>query len=128
MHTKPLLIKALMNLIGAFFIVSTAQAQQDTSVPAQSKAPLAAIKALDNLTGKWRLVVDMTFDNGKTWQSSPPTIVSIETRHKGLMIAEYPQDLTSPGFHMETYITYDQYRNVYRKAAIDDVWGIMGLI
>jgi hypothetical protein len=43
------------------------------------------------------------------------------------MLAEIPADLTSPAFHMETYITFDQYRDVYRKVAVDDVWGIMDI-
>lgn len=124
--------KALMVFVSAFFMAASSGAQsQDTptqgKVPQESVVPLAALKKLEILSGKWQLVVDMSFDNGKTWQSSPPAVVDIHTRHKGLMLAEYPQDLNSPGFHMETYITYDQYRKVYRKAAIDDVWGIMDL-
>ena len=35
-----------------------------------------------------------------------------------------PGDLTTPGFHMRTTLSYDQYRQVYRKVALDDIWGI----
>lgn len=93
----------------------------------ESKVPLDAMEKLAVMHGKWELVVDMSFDNGKTWQSSPPGVVDIQPRHKGLLLAEIPKDLTSPGFHMETYLSFDQYRQVYRKAAIDDVWGVMDM-
>ncbi len=66
-------------------------------------------------------------DGGKTWQPTPPQIVQISPGHKGMMLEEKPMDLSTPGFHMHSFITYDQYRKVYRKAAIDDVWGIMDI-
>lgn len=90
-----------------------------------SAAPLAAMEALAAMQGDWMIQSRFTQDDGKTWQSSGPNRVSITSRQKGLMISERPLETEKPGFHMENYITYDQYRKVYRMAAIDDYWGLM---
>lgn len=104
---------------------STALAQNDT--PEVSKAPLAAMQALKAMEGLWVMVPEVTFDGGKSWQANPAERAEVTFRQKGMMLAEVPLDPDQPGFHMESYITYDQYRRVYRVAAVDDVWGIMDL-
>lgn len=111
-------------LIIAIVFSSVAQAQNPPEV---SRVPLQEMAKLKLLSGKWNMVVEASFDEGKTWQTTPPATVTLDYRHKNMMLAEIPDDLSTPGFHMESYITYDQYRKVFRKAAVDDVWGIMDL-
>ena len=118
MRIKPALI-----LIAACLINSTLSAE-----PAQvSKIPQEKMQALAVLTGQWAMAVSITEDDGKTWQTTPAQAVDIRLSHKGMLLEEVPQDLSSPGFHMHSLISYDQYRKVYRKAATDDVWGIMDM-
>lgn len=95
--------------------------------PAVSEKPYGMMQKLVVLEGRWQSVTEMTNDGGQTWQAMPPQMVDIHLRHKGMLLAEIPADTSGGGFHMETYISFDQYRNVYRKAAVDDVWGIMDM-
>jgi hypothetical protein len=111
----------------AVLLLPLAAAAPAQEVPEVSREPLARMQQLSMLAGKWRMTVFVTEDGGETWQATPPQDVELEFVHKGMMLEEVPGDLDSPGFHMRTYITYDQYRNVYRKAALDDVWGILDL-
>ena len=97
-----------------------ASAQSDAT-----QAPLAAMQALSVLSGEWLIQSKFSPDNGETWQESPANTVSVGLRQKGKMLAETPQEPEKPGFHVESLITYDQYRKVYRMAAIDDHWGLM---
>lgn len=113
---------ALLALLAAPIIT----AQQGTR-PRASEKPYAMMDKLAVLEGNWTMVTEITEDGGQTWQAMPASTVTLTRRHKGMILAEIPTDITKPGFHMETYIAYDQYRNQYRKAAIDDVWGIMDI-
>lgn len=108
-------------------VLSTSLWAQDGTRPQASEKPYAMMQKLKPLEGHWSMVTEMTQDAGKTWQAFPAEEVDLHLRHKGMILAEIPADITSPGFHMETYISFDQYREVYRKAAIDDVWGIMDM-
>ncbi|MCC2616533.1 DUF1579 family protein [Aestuariibacter halophilus] len=107
--------------------VCASAAPETQAPPSPSAAPKAAMDRLEPLVGDWQLTVEITVDNGATWQPMSTSPVRIEWRQKGLMLAEIPLDTDGQGFHMETYLTYDQYRKVYRKAAIDDVWGVMDI-
>ena len=113
-------------LLSGLVLLSPARAQE-SSVPAVSEAPLEAMQRLAVLAGDWDMTVFTTADDGQTWDSSPTQTVALRFAHKGFMLEEVPADLDGPGFHMRTYLTYDQYRKVYRKAALDDVWGILDL-
>ena len=108
----------------ALFQVSNAQ---DETVPDVSQVPLQAMQRLAPLAGAWDMTVFTTPDDGTTWNSNPAQVVDLRFAHKGFMLEEIPASLEAPGFHMRTYLAYDQYRNVYRKAALDDVWGILDL-
>lgn len=92
-----------------------------------SHVPQNAMKQLQQLAGSWKMTVESTNDNGKTWMASPTQNVNITLKHNGMVLEEKPSESDKAMFKMLTYITYDQYRGVYRKAAIDDVWGIMDL-
>ncbi len=101
---------------------ATAQAR-----PAVSEKPYSMMQMLATLVGRWELVTEIKQEGGDVWQAMPPHTVDIMFRHKDLLLAEIPQDVTTPGFHMESYIAYDQYRKAFRKAAVDDVWGVMDI-
>lgn len=114
-------------LLLAIFCGSLQAAAQENEVPQASLQPLAQMQKLRLLTGHWNVVLEVTEDEGKTWTSMPTEKVKIAYRHKNMILSEIPADLSSPAFHMETHVTYDQFRNIYRKAAVDDVWGIMDI-
>ncbi|MFC4348325.1 DUF1579 family protein [Kordiimonas lipolytica] len=119
-------MKTILTAFCAILMTATAMAEPPER-PAVSEKPYAMMQKLAVLEGRWSMVTEMTEDGGQTWQAFPAAEVDLHLRHKGMILAEIPADTTSPGFHMETYISFDQYRNVYRKAAIDDVWGIMDM-
>lgn len=133
MQLSNFLVSTLFLLVNSANLLQTSpiQAQENRSlnetIPKVSLVPLAKMKDLSVLSGYWDMEVFITQDNGKSWQSTPKQSVSIIAGHKGMMLEERPMNLNSPGFHMHSFITYDQYRKVYRKAAVDDVWGIMDL-
>lgn len=97
------------------------------SVPEVSKKPLAAMEHFKGLLGTWESVTEYSADNGETWQNAGSSRADFALRQKGMMLVETPLDTEKPGFHMETSYGYDQYRDVYRVVAVDDVWGIFDL-
>lgn len=117
--------KTLLTIIG--FALASVGVAEDEAIPAVSAKPLQAMQRLAPLAGEWDMTVHMSADDGQTWNASPAQAVSLEYGHKGFMLEEKPATLDGPGFHMHTWLTYDQYREVYRKAALDDVWGIFDL-
>ena len=116
----------LTPLLPALLIVAS-QAALSQDVPEVSKVPLAKLAELEALAGHWEMTVHIADETGSTWNATPPQAVELRFAHKGMMLEEVPAELDTPGFHMHTIITYDQYRQVYRKAALDDVWGILDL-
>lgn len=98
---------------------------------AQASDPgLKAREQMDRLKileGDYQLVVHTSDDDGETWMAGSAQRVTFRRRHNDLLLEELPNERTEQGFSMTTYITYDQYRNVFRKAAIDDVWGVMDI-
>lgn len=111
-------IAALLTVV----VVGTEFAAAQTDATA---APLAAMQALAVLSGEWVVQSKYSSDDGKTWQESTPNRVSVAMRQKGKILAETPLEPQKRGFHVESLITFDQYRKVYRMAAIDDYWGLM---
>lgn len=101
--------------------------QTSPEPPPYSAKPLSMMAELSALAGKWDMQTLYTKDKGKTWQDMGRTPVDIAFEQRNLMLSERPVTAKQNGFNMVSFITYDQYRNVYRKAAIDDVWGIMDL-
>lgn len=114
---------AALTLIAPLCVPSIAQ----ENIPEPSRKPLAAMEKLNALVGQWQVVSEFSADGGKTWQTSEPARAEFSFRQKGMMLAEIPLDTHLPGFHVETIFGYDQYRDVYRFIAIDDVWGIVDL-
>lgn len=96
-----------------------------SAAPDPSAAPQARLAALAVLAGDYAITTELTEDGGVTWAADAPQDVRISFEHNGMVLQERPVALSGEGFHMWNLITFDQYRNVYRKAAIDDTWGIM---
>lgn len=92
-----------------------------------SEKPLEMMSQLSGLTGEWELQTLYSADEGKNWQDMGKVLIEIGYDQRELMIYERPIKANEKGFNMVSYVTYDQYRNVFRKAAIDDVWGIMDI-
>ena len=91
---------------------------------AEARSQMQRLKVLE---GDYSLVVHVTNDDGETWQAGSANKVRIRLRHNDLLLEELPVELADQGFHMNSYVTFDQYRSVFRKAAIDDVWGVMDI-
>ena len=111
------------------FTVSGASANNDPAPepPGFSVKPLSMMAKLSDLAGIWDMQTLYSADAGKNWQDMGTTHVEIMYEQRNMMLSERPLTAKKTGFNMVSFITYDQYRNVYRKAAIDDVWGIMDL-
>lgn len=117
----------LRNIPSLIILIACCTLAQEQQVPDVSKTPLQEMQNLSVLDGNWTMTVFVTEDAGRTWTATPRQNVVIDYVHQGFMLEEVPQDLAAPGFHMRTMITYDQYRQVFRKAALDDVWGILDI-
>jgi len=125
-------MKKITTAVGLFVAVIVAGYTNPPDViaqdrPAQSVKPHAMMQKLAPLTGQWRMATEITEDGGKNWQQVAEELINFEIRHKGMLLAETPISRSETGFNMENYITYDQYREVYRSVAIDDSWGIMDI-
>ena len=97
---------------------------QDVDPGATARIQMERLRVLE---GDYSLVVHMSNDGGETWQKGAAQKVKLRLRHNDLLLEELPVELAEQGFHMNTYLTFDQYRSVFRKAAIDDVWGVMDI-
>ena len=116
------------SMLVCFAMSAAPVAGQETdaaAIPPQSVKPHAMMQKFAPFAGKWRMTTNVTNDSGATWQLVAEEIVMLGLRHKGMLLAEKPISISADGFNMETYLTFDQYRGVYRKVAIDDSWGIM---
>ncbi len=116
-------MKKLSLLLSALVILTAPLAAQER--PKVSEKPYGMMQKLAPLAGEWSMVNEYSPDGGKTWSKAPPATVTVEYRLKGMLLSEMPEDLDTPGFKLETDLTFDQYRDVYRKAVVDDTWGIM---
>ena len=117
------LLRSGITLALGLFIGFSVNAQ-DVDPGAEARSQMQRLKVLE---GDYSLVVHVTNDDGKTWQEGPAQKVRLRLRHNDLLLEELPVELAEQGFHMNTYLTFDQYRSVFRKAAIDDVWGVMDI-
>lgn len=117
--------KSLILVVLASLFNTAAIAQ--TSVPEASKAPLAAMQALASFVGTWSVQMSYSPDDGATWQQLPPAIHEISFREKGLILSERPTEVNPNAFQSAAYFSYDQYRETYRLAVMDDTWGIMDI-
>lgn len=119
-------MKTLWSLLIVLAFLSPAGNAQDT-VPEVSKAPLQAMQALASWEGKWMVQMRYSPDNGATWQDLPPAEHEFKFREKGLILSEAPLEVNPTTFQSATYYSYDQYRQTYRVAVMDDTWGIIDI-
>jgi hypothetical protein len=97
--------------------------------PAETQDPGAVARSrmaeLAVLAGDFRSTTEFSPDGGSTWESGAPRVVRVEFVHGGMVLRERTVEGSGEGFDMLQLLTFDQYRNVFRKAAIDDTWGLM---
>lgn len=96
-------------------------------VPEESLEPYQMMQKLAPLVGTWEMARERTFDGGKTWEAYPSQLMKVEYRQKKMMLEESVVNVTPDGFHMLIFLSYDQYQNVYRQAAVEDYWGLMDI-
>ena len=122
MNISHLLRGGISLTLGLFIGFSVNAQEADPGADARNQ-----MQRLKVLEGNYSLVVHVSNDDGRTWQEGPAQKVQLRLRHNDLLLEELPMELAEQGFHMNTYLTFDKYRSVFRKAAIDDVWGVMDI-
>ena len=110
-------------LVVSFFLYSPFLIAQTNDV---EKVPLEKMAKLESILGHWN-TVQFAYENDQ-WKQIATSNVTYEKKLKGKLIAEEIRDLVPNNiFIVETFISYDQYRNLYRLAAIDDTYGLMDI-
>lgn len=110
-------------LVLSFIFYSPFIAAQNSDI---EKVPLEKMAMLDSIIGNWH-TVQYAYENN-TWKQIATSKAIYSKKLKGKMIAEEIHDLEPDNvFIVETFISYDQYRNLYRIAAIDDTFGLMDI-
>jgi len=119
----------IINMVFIMLMAVTFLSAQDkpSKRPSVSEVPYKKVQALSVLEGNWEVQTKYSPDGGATWSASPAHQVQVEIMHKGMVLAEQVLQPTNEGFTIMSFLSYDQYRNVYRFAAIDDVWGLMDI-
>ena len=91
------------------------------------KIPLEYMKKLNSILGEWDTVHFEYTDEGE-WKKTAISKTIFTKKLKGKLIVEEIRNLKpATGFIVETAITYDQYRHLYRLSAIDDTYGLMDI-
>ncbi len=111
----------------ATFAASLSFAADD--IPETAAEPYAAMRLLDPLLGDWTITTEVMTQEGE-WRRQSVAHASVASSMNGLLLTEAeverePTEATNPALKLD--ITYDQYRDLYRAAAIDDGWGIMDI-
>lgn len=105
------------------FTLFPSLAQQSNDV---EKIPFEKMEKLNFLLGTWDTTNYAYEDN--EWRKIAASSATFSTRLKGKLITEEISNLVpGGGFIVETFISYDQYRELYRLAAVDDTYGLMDI-
>ncbi|MEO1135034.1 MAG: DUF1579 family protein [Pseudomonadota bacterium] len=107
-------------LFTSFVNISYAQEPPDRSGSAR-----AAMEALRPMAGEWLADVYMWRDGA--WSAPEKERVTFNFILNDLALRKLIPERTPTGVRMETTIQYDQYRDLYRLAAMDDGWGNMDI-
>lgn len=119
------LLRAIATAILCLSLHAPAEGQSVNVSP--SAEPQNRLALLEGLEGRWSMTAFMTSDGGDSWSQLSQTTVTIQYIHNNMVLKEEVENPASDAFNMLSFITWDQYRSVYRKAAIDDYWGIMDI-
>lgn len=112
---------AITILVSVSCIFSYAQAQQNVE-----KIPLEKMAKFEMLLGSWQ-TDNYVFKDGE-WAQFATSTTTFSKKLKGKLITEEISDLKpNNSFIVETLISFDQYRDIYRLAAIDDTYGLMDI-
>lgn len=114
-------------LIGLMLSLASFAAKAQENIPDQSKVPHTAMQRLAPMAGTWSMVLEYSPDEGATWQQSEPSEMETAYQLKNLILRERPTGSDASMFQTATTYSYDQYRNTYRIAVMDDTWGIMDI-
>ncbi|MEO0695631.1 MAG: hypothetical protein AAFY84_05990 [Pseudomonadota bacterium] len=103
------------------FSTVTAQAQPVD----RSGSARAAMEKLRPLAGEWEMAVSSWRDG--VWSEPEIERTRISYFLNDLALRREVPEHSPTNVKMETTIQFDQYRNVYRMAALDDSWGNMDI-
>lgn len=108
-------------IVSALTGFSYSHAQQDVE-----KIPLEKMAKFETLLGNWQTKNYEYQDN--EWKQIATSTATFSKKLKGKMITEEISNLEpNTSFIVETLISFDQYRDIYRLAAIDDTYGLMDI-
>ena len=116
--------KIIINVIaclGLSLFSSNLFAQEDVE-----KVPLEKMAKFESLLGDWNTT--NYFYEDDDWKQVATSHVKYFKKLKGKLVSEEITNVKPEGgFVVESFISYDQYRNVYRLAAVDDTFGLMDI-
>ncbi|MBI1392701.1 MAG: DUF1579 domain-containing protein [Alphaproteobacteria bacterium] len=96
-------------------------------MPETARAPFAAVAQLDGMLGAWRVTSEMAGPEGE-WTNRTVYRQSFANGLRGLVLSEvHEATLEGDGFALKTDFSFDQYKNVYRLAVLDDTFGLMDI-
>lgn len=92
-----------------------------------SLLPRSKMELLEPLVGRWEVDREQTLDGGESWRTIPAMLVDVRYRNKGLLLEETSVDVDDPSFHVLSFVTFDQFQDVFRQAVAEDHWGMMDI-
>jgi len=113
-------------LMGYLLLLPCCWANAD-QIPDDSKTPYNMMSKLATLAGSWSVERLYTEDAGRSWSPYAKAQVHVKYQSKKLMLEELALEPDGKFFNMRTFISYDQYQQVFRQAAMEDRWGIMDI-
>ncbi len=94
--------------------------------PAPGAEARQEMSRLAYLAGSWVARIEIMQQDG-TWEVAGEERVEIRYLLDGLALREEPAEHPVNPFRLEATLQYDQNRDVYRLAAMDDTWGNMDI-
>ena len=121
------MIKRLLLIVFLMQTTTSAVLGEEKKRHPASVEPYEKMQLLSGMAGRWHMQSEYTEDGGITWQKAPKSPIVVRYRQKDLLLEEIPTNPDLPTFHVMHWLSYDQYRDVYRLAAMDDIWGLLDI-
>ncbi|WP_412546798.1 DUF1579 family protein [Maricaulis sp. MIT060901] len=94
--------------------------------PAPGAEAREEMSRLASLAGSWVATIEIMQPDGG-WETAGEEMVEIRYMLGGLALREDPAEHPVNPFRLESTIQYDQNRDLYRLAVMDDTWGNMDI-
>lgn len=114
-------------LIAACLLVMPLLFVSAADIPSDSQKPHKMMSKLAELAGSWSVERLYSKDAGNSWAPYAKAQVQVKYQNKKLMLEQLALQPEGQFFNMRTFISYDQYQEVFRQVAIEDRWGFMDI-